>query len=251
MRTDLIAGLLVDARRSRKPLVVPDNAAIKTDIVAYRVQDKVYARLWPGVPPAAWKAGGPSDKVEPTAAPIPPELVLASPARTSAGAMNVIGVEAEVAFRLARDLPPRETPYTEEEVAGAIGEVLVAIEVCATRLARWKDAPGAWKLADFQNNGALVVGTGTQDWRGIDWSRQAVKLRIGERKAKATGAHAFGNPFRLMPWIATHCAKRAGGLRKGDIVTTGSWTGLEPAKAGDEVVAKFPGIGEARAALEP
>jgi len=250
MRTDLIASLLVHARRSRQPLVVPDKAAVKTDVVAYRVQDKVYAKLWPGKLPAAWKVGAPSDKVEPATAPIPPELVLASPARASASALNLIGVEAEVAYRFARDLPPREKPYTEEEIAGAIGEVVVAVELCATRLANWKDAPGGWKLADLQSSGALVVGSGTSDWRAIRWPKQQVKFRVGERVSKATGTHPFGDPFRLLPWLVAHCAGRTGGLRKGDVVTTGAWTGLEPAKPGDIVVAKFPGIGEARVQIE-
>jgi 2-keto-4-pentenoate hydratase len=48
-----------------------------------------------------------------------------------------------------------------------------------------------------------------------------------------------------MPWIARHCSKRGAGLRAGDLVTTGAWTGLQFAKAGDVVTARFPGIGEA------
>lgn len=250
MRTDLIASLLVHARRSRQPLALPDRGAVRTDVVAYRVQDKVYAKLWPGRLPAAWKVGAPSDKVEPAAAPIPPELVLASPARASAAVLNLIGVEAEVAYRLARDLAPRRRPYGEKDIAGAIAEVVVAIELCATRLASWKDAPGGWKLADLQSSGALVVGSGTADWRAIDWARQQVVFRIGERTSKARGAHPFGNPLRLLPWLAAHCGARTGGLRKGDVVTTGAWTGLEPARPGDEVVAEFHGIGEARVRIE-
>ena len=39
--------------------------------------------------------------------------------------------------------------------------------------------------------------------------------------------------------------KRGLGLHAGDVVTTGAWTGLEIAKPGDEVTARFPGIGEA------
>lgn len=245
MRTDLIASLLVHARRTGQPMVVPEKTAIRTDVVAYRVQDKVFARLWPGAHPAAWKAGGPSDKVEPTAAPIAPGNLLASPARVSASAIALVGVEGEVAFRLAKDLPPRAKAWSDEEVAAAVGEVVVAIEVCASRIAKWKAAPGSWQLADFQNNGALVVGGGTKDWRRIDFTKQAMEIRVGERSATATGGHSFGNPFRLLPWLAAHCAKRSGGLRKGDVVTTGAWTGLEPAKAGDEVVVRFPGIGEA------
>jgi len=34
------------------------------------------------------------------------------------------------------------------------------------------------------------------------------------------------------------------------VVTTGAWTGLEAAKAGDEVVVRFPGIGEAKLSIE-
>jgi len=250
MRTDLIASLLVDARRTGQPMVVPEKTAIRTDLVAYRVQDKVFARLWPGAHPAAWKAGGPSDRVEPTAAPIAQELVLKKPARVSAKALGMVGVEGEVAFRVAKDLPPRGQAYGEEEIAAAIAEAVVTIEVCASRLAKWKAAPGGWQLADFQNHGALVVGSGKKDWRRIDFRRQPMEIRIGSRVAKATGAHSWGDPFRLMPWIVSHCARRSGGLRKGDIVTTGAWTGLEAAKAGDEVVATFPGIGEARLRID-
>lgn len=241
--------LLVDAHRSRVPALVGD-VDLKTEKDAYRVQDQVFAALWPGAKPAAWKAGGPSDQVEPTASPIAPEKLLRSPASVPADAMNMVGVEAEVAFRLARDLPPRTKAYSEKEVAAAVGEVLVAIELCDTRLANWKNTTGIWKLADFQNNSALVTGSGTKDWQKIDFLQQSMEFRIGAKVSTAKGAHSFGNPFRLMPWIARHCSKRGAGLHAGDIVTTGAWTGLEIAQAGDEVVALFPGIGEARVRIK-
>ena len=236
--------LLVDAHRSRLPAAT-GGVVLHTEAEAYSVQDAVFAALWSGARPAAWKAGGPSDKVEPAAAPIPPEKLLYSPASVAGAKMRMIGVEAEVAFRLAKDLPPRTRPYSERAVAAAVGEVLVAIELCDTRLANWKKASGLWMLADFQNNSGLVVGSGTKDWQKIDFLQQEVEFRIGARVAKAKGAHSFGNPFRLLPWLAQHCAKRGLGLHAGDIVTTGAWTGLEIAKAGDVVTARFPGIGAA------
>ena len=106
-------------------------------------------------------------------------------------------------------------------------------------------ASDVWKLADFQSNSALVVGSGTKDWQKVDYAAQACEFTIGDRVAKATGAHPFGNPFRLLPWLVKHVAQRGLGLRAGDIITTGAWTGLETAQAGDTVVARFPGIGEA------
>jgi len=237
--------LLVEAHRSRK-LAVIGEVALKIEKDAYRVQDAVYAELWPGTKPVAWKAGGPSDKVEPTAAPIPPGNLLRSPANVAAASMNMVGVEAELAFRFSKDLPPLGRAYSERRVAAAIGEVLVAIELCDTRLANWRETSGVWKLADFQNNGGLVTGSGTPDWQKIDFLQQEVEFTIGARVVKAKGAHSYGNPFRLMPWIANHCITRGAGLRAGDIVTTGAWTGLEIARAGDEVTARFPGIGEAK-----
>ena len=236
--------LLVDAHRSRSPAAT-GGVVLHTEAEAYSVQDAVFAALWSGARPAAWKVGGPSDKVEPTAAPIPPEKLLHSPASVAGAKMQMIGVEAEVAFRLARDLPPRTRPYSERSVAAAVGEVLVAIELCDTRLANWKKTSGLWKLADFQNNSALVVGSGTKDWQKIDFLQQEVEFRIGARVVKAKGAHSFGNPFRLLPWLVRHCAKRGLGLHAGDVVTTGAWSGLEIAKPGDVVTARFAGIGAA------
>lgn len=236
--------LLVEAHRSRTPAQTA-GAPLASESEAYRVQDAVYAALWSGSRPVAWKAGGPSDKVEPTAAPIPAENLLHSPASVVGATMHMIGVEAEVAFRFAKDLPPRSRPYSERSVAAAVGEVLVAIELCDSRLAGWKETSGLWKLADFQNNGGLVVGSGTKDWQGIDFLQQEVEFRVGARTVKAKGAHSFGNPLRLLPWLVKHCAKRGYGLHAGDVVTTGAWTGLEIAQPGDEVTARFPGIGEA------
>ena len=236
--------LLVEAHRSRKAAPTA-GVTLASESEAYQVQDAVFAALWSGSRPAAWKAGGPSDKVAPTASPIPAENVLHSPASVSGATMHMIGVEAEVAFRLAKDLPPRTRPYSERSVAAAVGEVLVTIELCDTRLAGWKETSGLWKLADFQNNAGLVVGSGTKDWQKVDFLQQEAEFRIGARVVKVKGAHSFGNPFRLLPWLARHCSKRGLGLHAGDVITTGAWTGLEIAQPGDEVTARFAGIGEA------
>jgi len=236
--------LLVGAQRSRTPAAAGE-ISIASDEDAYRVQDSVFAELWPGARPAGWKVGGPSDQVTPTAAPIPPERVLRSPASAQLSALNMVGVEAEVAFCLARDLPPRSRPYSDRSIAAAIGEVLVAIELCGSRLSGWRDTSGLWKLADFQTNSALVVGSGAKEWQKVDFAALECEFTIGDRVAKAKGSHPFGNPFRLLPWLVKHAAQRGHGLRAGDIVTTGAWTGLEAVKAGDTVTARFPGIGEA------
>jgi len=247
---DRIAGLLVEARRAQRPLAIPPDAVLATAEDAYRVQDETFALLWPGKWPGAWKAGGPSDKVEPTAAPIAAANVHLSPARLAAAGMNMIGVEAEIAYRVGHDIIGAERAIPERELAASVIEALVTIEICDTRLAGWQNTPPLWKLADFQNNCALVVGSGTRAWRRIDFRAQPVELWIGRRSFAARGAHPWGDPFRLLPWTAAHCARRGRPLRAGDLVTTGSWTGLELARPGEEILARFPGIGEASARIE-
>jgi 2-keto-4-pentenoate hydratase len=250
MATDIarIAKLFVDAHRANTVFEVPAEPAFASDADTYPVQDAVFRQLWPGERPAAWKVGAPNDKVEPAASPI--RFVHRSPASVSAAGMQMIGVEAEIAYRIGRALPARARPYMDEEIADAVEEIVVAIELCDTRLAGWKNAPPLWKLADFQSNAALIAGSGTRNWRAIDFARQEVELVFGGKTKRASGAHPFGNPFRLLPWTAVHCARRGGGLRAGDIVTTGSWTGIDFVARGDLVVARFPGIGEAQLRIE-
>jgi len=160
-----------------------------------------------------------------------------------ASANRVLGVEAEIAFRLAT------TPKTKGkkvDIATAVDEAFVLIELCETRFFNWDDAPALCRLADFQSHGGFVLGSGTREWRRIDFSKQAVELSVnGKSVASRTGSHPSGDPFALVEWAATHCAARGMPLAADDIVTTGTWTGLTPIAAGDEVVARFDGIGEA------
>lgn len=240
------AQLLIGAHRSGGQVAADAALAPRSAEDAYRIQDRVLAEIHAGVRAGAWKAGSAHPDAEPTAAPIAGSLLHASPASLPARGFRIIGVEAEIAFRFARDLPPRTEAYSELELADAVAEALVVIELCDSRLADWRSVEPLWKLADFQMNAALVLGTGVRDWRNIDFSAQPVELWVDAvRTISIRGSHPFENPFRLLPWAAAHVARRSGGLRAGDVVTTGSWTGMEFVPPGAEVTARFAGIGEA------
>jgi 2-keto-4-pentenoate hydratase len=246
-----LAALLIDAQTNGRQFVATADPAPATAQDAYAVQDLVFAALYPGQRGGAWKVGGPKPDVEPTAAPIPSASLHTSPARVPAQGFHMIGIESEIAFRLGRDLPPHAAPYGEEEIAAAVSEALVTIELCDTRLSNWKDSTALWRLADFQLNAALVIGSARQDWRAIDFTRQRAELWIdGTLALEATGVHPYGNPIRLLPWLAAHCAARCGGLHAGDIITTGTWTGMKFVPPGAEVLTRFPGIGEASVTLQ-
>lgn len=241
----MAAALLIAARRRHRQLdSLPDSCRPASAADAYAIQDAVVSELGPV---AGWKTGSPGPDIEPIAAPLAASAVFPSGAALPASGFHMIGIEAEIAFRIGRDLPPRAADYERDEVAAAVASLHPAIEVVDSRLPDWDSADAWWRLADNQTNGAFVYGDGLTGWRDIDPVRQPVALSIdGAVVAETVGGNPAGDLLRLLAWVANHCARRCGGLRSGDIVTTGSCTGLIFTAPGAAVVAHFPGIGEAR-----
>lgn len=252
MRTALIetARKLAQARLATARVALAGEHLPANAAEAYAVQDAIGALLEAdGAAIRGWKVGAPNAKAVPTAAPI--YEVLSAPARIPASRLNMIAIEAEIAYRIGADLPPRTGGYRDEEVLSAVSGLCVAIEVCDSRLADWQAASDLAKLMDHQLNYALVIGTMRPDPTGVDFRRQPVRTRIdGRLEKEGVGCHALDDPRALLPWLAGHAA-RHGGLRKGSVVTTGSWLGMHFAKPGAEVVVEFPGIGEAAVSFPP
>ena len=245
-----IAGRFLAARRPGGALVVPapEGALAKIED-AYAVQERVVRELGPV---GAWKVGAASPTAEPVRAPILAATIHASPATLPAAGFHVIGIEAEIAYRLGADLPPRARPYTAEEVAAAVEGMLPAIELVDTRLADHTAAPPLWKLADNQINGGLVTGPLATEWRRFDPLSQPVRLEVeGTVVAEGRGGNTAGDPFRLLVWLANHLGSEGGGLRGGQIVTTGSLTGLRFVAPGARVRATLEGLGEVAVTLRP
>lgn len=245
-----LCGLLVEAHRQGRRFATGEQPALRDLSDAYRVQADVVRALAPGSRVDTWKISPPRGEVPSTAAPILPGCRLAAPATVNVSGFKLLGVEAEVAFRFGDDLPPRYAPYPDADVIAAVREIAVVIELCDTRLSDWQDASPLWRLADLQTGARLIVGDSRSDWRGIDFARQDVELWInGKLRVRERGTHPTVDPTRLLPAIAAHCALHADGLRAGDIVTTGSWTGMTHAAPGDAIRVHFPGIGSAQLAL--
>lgn len=250
---DDLVRRLVAARRGGARLEAADIlAVVKSSDAAYAVQARVDALLWPEAgDTSVWKAGADSRDALPTAAPIAPPLVHASGATLSARQFGMLIVEAEIAYRFGIDLPPRATPYSAAEVGEAVAAMHVAIEIVDPRIADFATAPPLAKLADHLVNGAFVLGDGITDWRRIDLRRQKAILSIdGKAREVAEGSHSLGNPAVLLPWFVAHLGKggeasETRGVRAGDVVTTGSWTKVVEAKAGQRIAVEFPGIGSA------
>ena len=238
---------LAAAWASGEPLPsLPRDQMPQSTEEAYAAQGALIARLVPRLGPiVGWKVGAASPTAEPNAAPLLADLVQRGPARFGGRRLRLRGIEAELAFRIARSLPARREPYGETEVAAAIQSIHPAIELVETRFADWQATPPFAKLADTQSNGGFCFGRGQTDWRTLDLVQQKVTLEIdGKRVAEAQGGNAAGHPLRLLVWLANHAGRLGRGLAAGDIITTGSHTGLVFAHAGARVAARVATIGE-------
>ncbi len=236
------AQLLLEARRARRPLLeLPQACRPQTAAEAYAVQDLVLE--WLG-PVGAWKVGAASASAEPACAPLPASFVVPSGHAFPSGSFRLNGLEAEIAFKLAQDLPPRSTPYYPDDVAAAIASVHPAIEVVDSRFTDMRGVDAFSALADLASHGALVVGSGRESDIVVDQTRQRVILEVnGKSVANNIGGNSAGDVFRLLAWLANHAAARCGGLRAGQVVTTGSCTALNLAVTPAQVRATLSGIG--------
>jgi 2-keto-4-pentenoate hydratase len=249
MDADALATRLIAARQSGARIASLAAAEAPPDAAAaYAVQETILRRL--GITITGWKAGASSATAEPQAGPLLADRVTPSPAHFALLPNALRTVEAELAFSFARDLPARAAPYGEAEVWAAVAAMHVAIEVLESSFVDRRKVPEFAPLADLQNNGAFCYGPPIRDWRGLDVATpQAVLLIDGKEIRRAKAGTPGGHPRRLLAWLANHAAQRGHPLKKGDIVTTGSHTGMYDAPPGAHVTARFEGIGEASLAF--
>ena len=236
---------LLEARRTgaqvAPPFALPDRDAV------YAIQDGVAAATGPV---AGWKVGARTPTAEPNPAPLLAGALITSPARIDGKAMHMIGVEIEISFHIAGDIAPRAVPVERAEALSVVGDAFVGMEVVDTRLADFHKADPEWLLADNQMNHALVVGDSVKDWRGLDWPSLQVRLVIdGQTVVDQRGGLGAVDPVRPLAWMIDHAVRRRGGLRKGQVITTGSWTGLRYFPPGTQARGEFVGLGAVEATV--
>jgi 2-keto-4-pentenoate hydratase len=232
---------LIAARRSRTPLAALPQGSQPQDLAeAHAMQDAMVAKLGERV--AGWKVAINQHGV--MRGVIVGSRLLRSPASIPAADVPLLGIEGEIAFRFDRDLFPRGQDYSGEDIAAAT-TALVGIEIVASRFADYAKTPLLDRTVDLMSNGAFITGTHRPDWRQIDLSKLQAVLRVnGDIAVQKTAAHATGDP--ILPAIAlANELRRTSGIKAGQIITTGTYTGLHFAKPGDAIEVEFMDFGTA------
>jgi len=154
-------------------------------------------------------------------------------------------VEPEFAFRMARDLPPRPTPYALDEVLAAVATLHPALEVPDSRYADFTKAGAAQLIADDACAHEFVLGPATTAaWRTVDLSRHRVQATVqGKLEREGVGANVLEDPRRALTWLANELSRIGVVLRAGQVVTTGTCAVPLPIAPGDEVRADYGVLG--------
>lgn len=245
---DTLGQALWSARRRGELLgrdrfsVVPDRAS------AYAVQ--AAAADAAGLKRAGWKIAATSPIAQqligvdgPSLGPVFADHLHASPATLTAETSHGAAVECEIAFEMAEGHDGRD--LGRRSVLGCVRRALIAVEVVGCRAeGGFKGAGQAVLISDFSFNAALVTGAEIDEWPDLDLAQVLASTWVnGEKKAEGTGAAVMGDPADALCWAAGEAARIGRPLMAGDMISTGTMTGVVAVQPGDTAVGDFGPLG--------
>ena len=236
----------------------PFDAALRTAPLedAYRIQDALHrlmAEAGHGEI-AGWKIALTSKAMQqmtgvdqPAAGAIFSKLVHASPARVDVAAYHHLGVEFEVAVRMAADLPPSGGPWTRASVADRVAACLPAFELVEDGDADYKTLDAFTLVSQNTWNGVVVLGAATADWRVVDLERAVTRCWVNDEPGgQGKTGDAMGHPLEAVAWLANLLNRRGKMLEREIIVMTGSSITTKFPSRGDRVRFVIEGLGDVR-----
>lgn len=248
---ELAAATLWKATTSAHPMAgLPDNAIPRTRAEGYVVQQEL-ARL-SGQQAYGWKIASSSaagQKHLNVDGPLGGRLFvnrvlpMTRPISLTGNRMKV--GEAEFAFRMAKDLPPRRNSYNLEGVMASVGALYPAIEIPDSRYLDYRKVGAPSLIADNACAHEFILGDQVEiDWRGLDLSNHRVTVtRNGEPNCTGIGANVLGDPRIALAWLANELNAYGLMLHAGEIITTGTCVVPFAMAAGDRFRADFGSLG--------
>lgn len=181
----------------------------------FAVQDAVMGAL--GAKTIGWKIlsvpNGPD-----ICAPIVAQVPAGGTWKTTGG--EPAGIEVEVAFRMARDVP---AGAARAQILDAIGSAHVVLELCQSRLVNPSEQPRHIGLADCVSNSGITIGDAIPGWRTIELKGVAGRLLVDGRVHQEGKSN---DPLHFMSILPAALAARGKRLEAGQTVITGSLVGM-------------------------
>jgi 2-keto-4-pentenoate hydratase len=217
---------------------------------AYRVQACI--EDYSAKPPVGWKIAATSKAGQlhigvdgPMAGRLLAERVIPDGGTLVLGSNLMKVAEMEFAFRMDKDLPPRDTPYTQAEVLDSVSALHPAIELPDSRYQHFERVGDRQLIADNACAHYFVLGAAApESWRGLDLAQYKVLgLRNGTVAETGFGANVLGDPRIALTWLVNELSQFGYPLRKDQVVITGTCVKPMPIAVGDRMEGDFGQLG--------
>jgi 2-oxo-3-hexenedioate decarboxylase/2-keto-4-pentenoate hydratase len=255
-RIEQAAQFLLAEHQVRKPFgPLPTACAARTVEEAYAVQEAFCTLMAPTHGAVAGYKIALTTPVmqqmvgfhEPVSGSILAQRLHQSPCTIRSADYGHLGIECEIAVRLAAELPAAQAPYSREQVADAIGALMVAFELIDDRHADYTQFAShiLSGLADNAWNAGIVLGPPATEWRKVDLAAAHGTMVInGAVVGEGDGRDVMGHPLEALAWLANMLAQRGKRLARGMVVMTGSIVATKFVHPGDTVRFWVEGLGE-------
>jgi 2-keto-4-pentenoate hydratase len=158
---------------------------------------------------------------------------------------GIIGLGAGYCFVLGRPLEnASQGPVGEMEAAEACLACHLELQIVGRRVPHGTPLNALTATADLGLDVIHVLGPRVRYRDRSDLASAEVRLDLdGHAVARGRGADTLGAPFGAVAWTSRWLAARGRRLEAGEVVASGSCTGLVRVVPGQRVTAEFGGLG--------
>ena len=247
--TEGLAQDLWNARVSNTRLASNFVGGPETEEEAYEIQEAMIAAS--GLEVTGWKIGATVESLFEALGVSQPFLgpLFQRFTQNSGSEFQVLpghSIETEMTVRLQSDLIPRDQPYERDEIESAIAAIHPSFEIVGARIEGELAGAGFRLIADGGANIGTVLGAEVPNWSGLDLANYPVNLSINGNTVHEgnTSVLLWDHIFDALTWCLCHPVLSQRGLRAGDLIMTGTCTGITPISPGDKAEANFGEMGE-------
>jgi len=175
----------------------------------------------------------------------------ASGAEVPMSAEHKVLLETEFVIGIGEDLPVAGRSISRADIEAVTAWVAPAFELVCTRFDMELPGNGVRLIADSGGNMDFVMGDRFSNWQDLNLAEHPATLYINDKEIASghSGMSLEGHPAGMTAWLANHATLAERGLKAGDIITTGTCTGMTPVSIGDVARADFGPMGEVRASF--
>ena len=259
MNAQAAADWLYNSIQAQDVLADPPNGLGANLKDAYAIQEALVARMEEDDGPAVgWKVALTSPVMQqmcgvdhPCEGAVLQARVHQSPAVCDTSKLGRLGVEAEIALVIDRDMPASSGPlHPGERRPRSSPPRTPLLNSWMTVNADYSKFTAAKLIANNSLNAGIVMGPALENWSGHDLSAlKGAMLIDGEVIAEGTGADILGHPLNAIVWLSNSLNARGKMLRRGDVVMCGSFVRTQFPVAGQTVTCRVEALCEATLAL--